>query len=273
MSDSLVKALLTGADFEVIPLKSVMEQVAAIPIGSTVSVTASPAKGLKTTVDLAVELQKQGYRAVPHLSARMVEGRRDLASIIKRLDDGGVSRAFITGGDAEQRGIYFDAMSLLLDLAELGHPFFEVGITGYPEGHPAIPEDRLRKALVEKQAHATYIVTQMCFNPKAIVDWVNKIRADGVTLPIKVGVPGAVEPARLLTIGARIGVGDSLRFVAKNRRALFRILRPGRYRPDRIIEPLGRLGEGLGLTGIHVFTFNQVGPTIAWHNKALARLS
>ncbi|HEY6628214.1 MAG TPA: methylenetetrahydrofolate reductase [Acidimicrobiia bacterium] len=272
MSESLVKALLTGADFEVIPLKSVMDQVATIPPGSTVSVTASPAKGMKTTVDLAIELQNQGYRAVPHLSARMIEGRQDLGSIIKRLDDGGVSRAFITGGDAEQRGIYFDALSLLLDLAELGHPFFEVGITGYPEGHPAIPEDRLRKALVEKQAHATYIVTQMCFNPKAIVDWVNTIRADGVTLPIKVGVPGAVEPARLLTIGARIGVGDSLRFVAKNRRALFRILRPGRYRPDRIIEPLGRLGEGLGLTGIHVFTFNQVGPTVAWHNKALARL-
>ncbi len=272
MSDSLVKALLNGADFEVVPLKSVMDQVSAIPPGYTVSVTASPAKGMKTTVDLAIELQKQGYRAVPHLSARMIEGRRDLSSIIKRLDDGGVSRAFITGGDAEQRGIYFDAMSLLLDLAELGHPFFEVGITGYPEGHPAIPADRLRKALVEKQAHATYIVTQMCFNAKTIADWVTSIRADGVALPIKVGVPGAVEPARLLSIGARIGVGDSLRFVAKNRRALFRILRPGRYRPDRLVEPLGRLGEGLGLTGLHIFTFNQVAPTVAWHNKALARI-
>jgi methylenetetrahydrofolate reductase (NADPH) len=273
MSESLLKALLIGADFEVIPLKSVMDQVSAIPPGSTVSVTASPAKGMKATVDLAIELQNQGYRAVPHLSARMIEGRRDLGTILKRLDDGGVSRAFITGGDAGQRGIYFDALSLLLDLAELGHPFFEVGITGYPEGHPAIPEDRLRKALMEKQAHATYIVTQMCFNPKTIVNWVNTIRADGVALPIKVGVPGAVEPARLLAIGARIGVGDSLRFVAKNRRALFRILRPGRYRPDRIIEPLSRLGEGLGLTGIHVFTFNQVAPTVAWHNKALGRFS
>jgi methylenetetrahydrofolate reductase (NADPH) len=273
MSESLVKTLLTGADFEVIPLKSVMEQVSAIPPGSTVSVTASPAKGLKTTVDLAIELQKQGYRAVPHLSARMVEGRRDLSSIIKRLDDGGVSRAFITGGDGEQRGIYFDALSLLLDLAELGHPFFEVGITGYPEGHPAISDDRLRQALVEKQAHATYIVTQMCFNPRTIVEWVTSIRADGVTLPIKVGVPGAVEPARLLTIGARIGVGDSIRFVAKNRRALFRILRPGRYRPDRLVEPLARLGEGLGLTGLHIFTFNQVGPTVAWHDRALTRVS
>jgi methylenetetrahydrofolate reductase (NADPH) len=273
MSASLVKALLTGADFEVIPLKSVLEQVAAIPVGSTVSVTASPAKEMKTTVDLAIELQNQGYRAVPHLSARMIEGRHDLASIVKRLDDGGVSRAFITGGDAGQRGIYFDALSLLLDLAELGHPFFEVGITGYPEGHPAIPEDRLRKAMEEKQAHATYIVTQMCFNPKTIVDWVTSIRADGVELPIKVGVPGAVEPARLLTIGARIGVGDSIRFVTKNRRALFRILRPGRYRPDRLVEPLARLGDGLGLTGLHIFTFNQVAPTVAWHNRAMARIS
>jgi len=273
MGDTLVNSLLARADFEVIPLKGALEKALAIPDGSTVSVTASPSRGMGITVDLALELQDRGYRAVPHISARMVEDRQDLASIIKRLDDGGVVRVFVTGGDGQPHGDYFDALSLLRDMANLGHPFLEVGITGYPEGHPAIPADRLRQALLEKQAHATHIVTQMCFSPKAIVDWVGSIREDGVELPVKVGIPGAIDPTRLISIAARIGVGDSMSFLAKNRRTVIRLLRPGRYRPDRLIRPLGRMGEGLGLNGLHLFTFNQVDSTVAWLRRAIARAS
>ena len=273
MSEALERALLTGADFEVVPLKGVLDKTSSIMPGSTVSVTASPSRGMTPTVDLAIELQARGFRAVPHLSARTIEHRLDLISIVKRLDDGGVGQVFITGGDGQPQGDYRDALSLLEDMAAVGHPFLEVGITGYPEGHPAIPLDRLRQSLLDKEAHATYVVTQMCFSAEAIVLWINSIRADGVTLPVKVGVPGAVDPARLLSMGARIGVGDSLKFISKNRRSIFGMLRPGRYRPDRIVGPLARLGDGLGMTGIHIFTFNQVEPTVAWHRKAISRVA
>ena len=273
MSDVLERSLLTGADFELIPLKGVLDKALAITPGSTVSVTASPSRGMTPTLDLVIELQTRGFRAVPHLSARTIENRHDLASIIKRLDDGGVAQVFITGGDGQPHGDYFDALSLLEDMAAIGHPFLEVGITGYPEGHPAISSDRLRQSLLEKQAFATYVVTQMCFSPEAIVEWITSVRADGVTLPVKVGVPGAVDPARLLSIGARIGVGDSMRFLAKNRGSILGMLRPGRYSPDRIVGPLARIGEGLGMTGIHIFTFNQVEPTVAWHRKAMSKVT
>ena len=273
MSDVLERALLSGADFELIPLGGVLDKASAIVPGSTVSVTASPSRGMTPTLDLATELQARGFRAVPHLSARTIESRRDLSSIIKRLDDGGVGQVFITGGDGQPQGDYFDALSLLEDMATIGHPFLEVGITGYPEGHPAISSDRLRQSLLDKQALATYLVTQMCFSPEAIVEWITSIRADGVRLPIKVGVPGAVDSARLLSIGARIGVGESMRYLAKNRGSILGMLRPGRYAPDRIIEPLARLGEGLGMTGIHIFTFNQIEPTVAWHRRALSRVT
>jgi methylenetetrahydrofolate reductase (NADPH) len=273
MGENLIRALLARADFEVIPLKGALEKTAVIPAGSTISVTASPSRGLDVTIQLALELQTRGFRAVPHLSARMIEDRHALAAIIKRLDDGGVMRVFVTGGDGQPHGDYVDALTVLGDMADLGHPFLEVGITGYPEGHPAIPGDRLRQAMLDKQAHATHIVTQMCFNPRAIVDWVTSVRAAGVELPVKVGVPGAIDTARLLNIAARIGVGDSMRFLAKNRGAVIRMLRPGRYNPDRLVKPLSRIGEGLGLNGLHLFTFNQVDPTVAWLHKAIARAS
>jgi methylenetetrahydrofolate reductase (NADPH) len=64
-----------------------------------------------------------------------------------------------------------------------------------------------------------------------------------------------------------------MRFLAKNRGSILRMLRPGRYEPDLIVEPLARLGEGLRMTGLHIFTFNQVEPTVAWHHEALSKVT
>jgi methylenetetrahydrofolate reductase (NADPH) len=270
MGQNDLSSFLQRADFEVIPLKGALRETSALPQGATVSVTASPARGMKPTIDIALQLQESGFRAVPHISARLVEDRRHLASMIKKLDGAGISQVFVTGGDGEPRGDYFDAGSLLRDLADLGHPFLELGITGYPEGHPAISGDRLRQALLDKQGYATYLVTQMCFSPRAILDWVEGIREDGVSLPVKVGVPGVVQPARLLAMAAKIGVGDSMRYLTKNR-GIFRLIRPGSFRPDRLLRPLAAAAEIRGLSGAHLFTFNQVAKTASWYQKTLAR--
>ncbi len=221
-----VSASLADAAFEVIPLKGVIEKARLLPVNATVTVTASPAKGIDATIDLALDLAEAGYRTVPHLSARMIKDRAQLAAIVKRLTEGGIERVFVIGGDAEEPGDFLDALTLIRELNDLGHSFQELGVAGYPEGHPTIPSDKLRSALIEKQRHATYIATQMCFKGRAIADWVRSIRADGVSLPVRVGIPGVVDPTRLLTIAARIGVGGSMRFMAKNRRAVFRLMRP-----------------------------------------------
>jgi methylenetetrahydrofolate reductase (NADPH) len=274
MSESaaaLERRLLSAADFEVIPLSGVIEKAGAIPPGTTVSVTASPTRGMDPTIEVVSELQAKGYRTVPHLAARLVEDRRRLGAIIKRLDDAGVSQVFVVGGDGEPHGDYADALSLLEDMAGLGHPFLEVGIAGYPEGHPAIPTETLQQVLIDKQPHATYLVTQMCFDPETIVRWVAEMRAAGVTLPLRVGVPGAVTATRLLSIGARIGVGESMRYLSKNR-GIAGLVRPGRYHPERMIGRLARFGGGLGLEGMHLFTFNQVEATVEWHRRAAEKV-
>lgn len=266
-----VSRLLAVANFEVIPLQGTLEKSLSIPAGSTVAVTASPSRGIAATVELATALQDRGYRAVPHLAGRMFEDRHQLASVVKELDAAGVNQVFVVGGDGDRQGDYPDAGSLLADLSEIGHPFLEVGIAGYPEGHPAIPDEALREALLRKQAHATYLVTQMCFKSRAIVDWVASIRGDGVTLPVKVGVPGVIDPLKLFGIAARIGVGDSRRYLAKNRRVLGRLLRPGSYRPDRLIGQLAAQGDDEWLAGLHLYTFNQVEATVAWYRRATER--
>lgn len=251
-------------------MKSTLDKAATLPPGTAVSITASPGKGMDVTVELAIQLKERGYQAIPHLSARMIKDRAELTGIIKRLNEGGIDHVFIVGGDAEDPGDYDDAPALIRDIAEVGHPFSTLGITGYPEGHPLISNQKLQQALHDKQPYATYIATQMCFNARTIALWASRIRRDGVTLPIKVGIPGVIDPTKLLTIAARIGVGASARFLAKNRRAVFRLLRPGVYRPTRLVRDLGRYGDGIELSGLHIFTFNQVAPTWEWYQRMRA---
>ena len=261
-----MSSLLANVDFEVIPLKGVEEKASLLPKAARVSVTASPAKGLDPTIQLAVKLQRQGFRANPHLSARMVKDRRHLKEILNVLSEAGISRALVVGGDATDSGPFSDALALLRELDDVGHHFSDLGIAGYPEGHPFISDDLLRKALIDKQRYAHYITTQMCFAPETIVSWLRSLRREGIELPVRVGIPGVIEPLRLARIAARIGVGTSARYVMKNRGLLFRLLRPGAYRPTRLLKALNQADGDLGLVGLHIFTFNQIGPTVDWVN-------
>ena len=89
----------------------------------TVTVTASPARGLDATLDLTERLAARGYRVVPHLSARLVADDAHLAAIVARLLACGVDDVFVPAGDADPPAGQFDsALSLLTRLTEMGTP-------------------------------------------------------------------------------------------------------------------------------------------------------
>ena len=259
--------LFTNVDFELIPMKGIEDQVRRLPGGAGVSVIASPSRGMAPTIDLAVRLHRQGFVVTPHLSARLIADRQELDSIIDTLAAEGVRRALVIGGDAIEPGKFADALDLLREMDSLGHHFTEVGIAGYPEGHPFISGDALHQALLDKQRYAHSITTQMCFDTGAIASWIKGIRLDGIRLPVRIGIPGVVDPIRLGRIASRIGVGTSIRFLLRNRNAIWRLLRPGAYRPTKLVRSLGQLDGDLGIAGLHIFTFNQIGPTMDWLEK------
>ena len=272
--DGLARAL-SEATFELLPLRSADAQSAFIPDGTWVSVTASPSKGLEATIDLALKLEARGYRAIPHLSARMVRDRAHLRHLLGRLTDGGVDRAFVVGGDSPESGAYPDGLSLLRGIADLGVTLSNVGIPCYPEGHAFIPEDRLLKALAEKAPFAHYMTTQLCFDPGAIRSWISARRTEGLMLPVQIGVAGAVEPHRLIAISAKIGVRDTGRFLMKNIGFVGRLLRSGGfYRPDSLLDELAPLfGDPVAdVPWVHLYTFNQVETTDAWRRRYLESL-
>lgn len=267
-----VAELLRRSRFEILPLDGVEEQVlAAVPHDVTLTVTASPTKGLEPTLDLTGRLAGHGFSVVPHLSARLIADAAELEQLVARLREQGVQDVFVVAGDAEEpRGSFHGAIDLLDALDALGRPFPEVGITGYPESHPFIDDDTTIAAMSEKARHATYIVSQVCFDPAVTAGWIEDVWARGTRLPIYVGVPGVVSRAKLLRVSARIGIGDSLRFLRKNGTFAGRFLRGG-FSPDPLVDGLGPvLGSGK-VAGFHVFTFNDVADTEAWRQERLSR--
>jgi len=225
--------LLGRPRYEVIPLDGIDEQVLAqVPREVTVTVTVSPTKGLEPTLALAGALARQGYSVVPHLSARLIADTGEVAEIAERLRGDGVRDVFVVAGDAEvPRGSFHGAIDLLEALDRLGRPFAEIGITGYPETHPLIDDATTIAAMFEKARHATYIVSQVCFDPAVTAQWIETVWARGTRLPIHVGIPGAVSRAKLLRVSTRIGIGDSMRFLRKNGSFAGRFFRG--FDPDR----------------------------------------
>jgi methylenetetrahydrofolate reductase (NADPH) len=270
-----VAPLLRSPRFEVFPAGGVEDAVGEwLPLEMTVTVTASPAKGLDATLDLTERLAGRGYRVVPHLSARLVADDAHLTDIVSRLTACGVDDVFVPAGDADPPAGRFDsALSLLERLAEMGNPFARTGITGYPETHPRIEDDITVQAMWDKRRHATYIVSNLCFDPVTMRRWINRVRARGVTLPLYVGLAGPLERARLLRMAAKAGAAESARFLAGHTEWFLRMGTPGGYSPERLLSRLAPTlsSPAAGVEGLHLFTFNQVQQTEQWRRALLAR--
>jgi methylenetetrahydrofolate reductase (NADPH) len=257
--------------YEVIPVDGIEEQVVAhVPHEVKVTVTASPSRGLDATLAVSEHLAGAGYQVVPHLSARLVRDGAHLDEIVARLEAAGVHEAFVPAGDAVEPGQYPDAASLLRALR--GRHLTDLGITGYPESHHFIDDETTIAAMFEKAPLASYIVSQICFDPATIAWWVRAVRERGTELPIWIGVPGVVHNAKLLRISMKIGLGESARFLRAHRAWLKRLI-TRTFSPEPLMRALDPLfaDPGANLAGLHVFTFNELERTERWRREAVER--
>jgi len=266
--------LLRNLGYEVMPFKATEDTVVRhVPKTVPLTVTTTEVKGLAPTIDLAVRLRQRGYDVAPHLAARLVIDAEHLTRIVEQLRTGGVDRIFVIGGDAATpAGSYADAHRLLDELRRIGHHFRDIGIGGYPEGHAIIARSAIDEAVHAKSAHATRIVTQICFDPGATTAWAAGLAAAGTALPVYAGLPGPVNRQKLIRITASIGLGPSARFLHKQR-GWWRFLVPGAYDPTRLLRGLAGAGDSANspIHGLHIFTFNELEGAEAWRQRLLAR--
>ena len=268
MSQPLPNPRQQLTQFEVLPLERSVELAEQLPQPERLTVTCSPRHGPDESVAIARRLRALGHDVTVHVAARMVRGRAHLDELLDGMAQADAD-LFLIGGDATPPlGPWSSAVDLLPLVAEHPQRPSEIGIAGYPEGHPLIESGTLADALEEKSALAGYITTQLCFDPEALLAWLRDTRERGVTLPVLVGLPGVVSRRRLLEMSVRIGVGPSLSFLRKQR-GLRKLLGPSTVTPDRVYDGLAPYLEDreLNIMGFHYYTFNQVVDTWKWERE------
>ena len=227
------------------------------------------------TLELVDRLQGRDFHLVPHIAARQVRDRAHLQDIIQHLSGQGVRALFVPGGDLPTPvGVFDSSLSLLREMAEIGHDFKHVGVAAYPEIHPGIDPDTLFAALLAKQEFATYLVTQICFDAEVLQCWLQDMRERGIELPAWIGLPGVMDRLKLLKTSLSIGVGESARFARKQTGLLGKLLQSAQYRPDDLVAGLvpAIVNPALAIDGFYLFSFNQVQETVAWRNTILQQL-
>jgi methylenetetrahydrofolate reductase (NADPH) len=233
------------------------------PRGMGVHVTFLPDDALDASERTCIAVARAGYDPIPHLTARNFVHRDALDAHLARLSsEAGVVRALVIAGDvARARGPFASSLDLLKTGLLQRHGIMCALIAGYPEGHPVIGEAALDGALREKVSLArssgmrVEIITQFCFDAVPIAAWIERQRAGGIALPIRVGIAGPASVAALLKFARRCGIGNSMRALGRHGLGL------ANASPDGL---LGDLQGRLGLDAIHVYTFGGLKTTAAW---------
>ncbi|RMF07644.1 MAG: methylenetetrahydrofolate reductase [Alphaproteobacteria bacterium] len=251
-----------------------------MPEGARVYIAALPNKPVDGQVEAASRLRGIGLEPVPHLVARSFASPEDLDRLLGQLVEGAaIERALVLGGDRDDPA---GNMTSALDIIRTGlledHGIRRISIGCYPEGHPRISDEELRRALHEKLEAAdkagleTILVSQFCFDPNAILNFVRDLRADGINTPIRIGVAGPAKAATLIKYAMICGVGPSLRAL-KERQSLARNLL-GAVTPEDILRDVAVARERepeLRIWGIHFFTFAALRKSIEWAEERIDR--
>ena len=274
----VLAGMMGQAYLEVIPTKTIVDRLVHLPQHSYLSITCSPATGVGPTLDMVDELralpEERQLKLVPHIAARVVRDKGHLREILARLDEAEVESVFVPGGDAvKPAGDYGCSLDLLRDIADIGHKFEDVGVAAHPEGHPLVDNDELLRLLREKQQYANYLVTQMCFDSDVMISWLRTIRKAGVTLPAWLGLPGVAEIPKLISLSLKIGVGQSVNVLRKQKGLVRKMISAKPYQPDDLLAGLVPYLDDpvLDIPGFHLFSFNNVEKTERWRVNTMKK--
>ena len=238
--------------------------------------SAIPAEPVSRIIEAAAFVRRAGFEPVPHIAARNYPDRTALADVLGQMQRGaGMQRVLVIAGDRDRSaGPFVDALSVIESGLLQANGVREIGIGGYPEGHPRIPTDQLERAFAAKLAAArraglrVHAVTQFSFDAEAVLAWLRKLRADGFDGPVRIGIAGPASITTLLKYAQRCGVRATARGMMRSAGVALQAL--GRATPDDIVAEIaeGLAAENLGEVKPHLYSFGGVAATAKWAKGA-----
>jgi len=273
--------LLAAGSLEISPreLHRAGEVAALLPAGTCVYIPSLPGLPLPRTLETVAALRAAGLDPVPHISARRILDRDAFRSFLNEATSRyGVHRVLLVGGDEPHaKGPYSDSLEVLRDgvLADSG--IREIGVAGYPEGHPRISGTVLHQSFMRKirlareQGLGIYVVTQFSFAPARVVEFCAALARGAPAISVYVGIAGPADPAALLRYAQRCGVSVSLRalrYLGSGIAQLVTHTDPG----DQVaaLTRYNRSREPGNVTGVHLYSFGGAVRTAGWMRERIA---
>ena len=241
--------------------------------GTSVNITFLPGTDFDDTIATAKRLSEEGMNPIPHISARSIKSLKTLNDMVCKLKDfANVNEVLvIAGGLGNPLGCYYNSMQILETGILQKYEIKKIGVSGHPEGSPDISENKLNKAIIEKNSFAEkegikmYIETQFCFNPKTVLVWEKKIRKLGNKLPIKVGIPGPATIKSLFRFAQISGIGPSMNFIVKQASNVAKLLTI--QKPDILIKEISKsmnLDKSCLIENFHFYPFGGFEKTVKY---------
>lgn len=271
-----LEAFLKGYSIEVMPrtAEKVESFRAILPTGTRVYVAHIEGTPIEDMVTTAKRIGDEGFAVMPHFPARIIKDKATLTDWIARYKDVGVRQGLLlAGGVATPHGDYHSSMQLLESGAFDG--FDRLHVAGHPEGNKDIDPDgsdravmeaaRWKSAFTERTDAQMAMATQFCFEADPVIEWVNRLTAEGIKLPVHIGIAGPAKLQTLIKFAIACGVGPSLRVLQKRAMDVTKLLLP--YEPTEILAGLAAhkaANPDFGIEQVHFFPLGGIKTNAQW---------
>lgn len=272
-----VEAFLKGYSIEVMPrtAEKVEDFRAILPKGTRVYIAHIEGTTIEDMVATARRIAGEGFDVMPHFPARIIHDKAMLADWIARYKgEAGVKQALLLGGGVNTPAGEFHSSMQLIETG-LFDGFERLHVAGHPEGNKDIDKDGgdrvVLQALKWKQDFANRsdakmaIATQFCFDAKPVIAWADRLAAEGISLPIHIGVAGPAKLQTLIKFAIACGVGASLRVLQKRAMDVTKLLLP--YEPAEFVTELAAhkaRHPNFGIEQVHFFPLGGIKTNATW---------